>query len=94
MGSLARLARISTLAGSATLVSMEATVFYSRNDGPASESQKNCQFLEPKSAAAQECSKHDEEEDPKSALTAKCSPKMAPQFDGLNFYETLISSQR
>jgi hypothetical protein len=40
MGSLARLARISTLAGSATLMSMEATVFYSRNDGPASESQK------------------------------------------------------
>jgi hypothetical protein len=40
MGSLARLARISTLAGSATLMSMEATVFYSRNDGPTSESQK------------------------------------------------------
>jgi hypothetical protein len=40
MGSLARLARISTLAGSAALMSMEATVFYSRNDGPASESQK------------------------------------------------------
>jgi hypothetical protein len=39
MSSMANLARIGILAGSAALVSMEANVFYSRNDG-ASECRK------------------------------------------------------
>jgi hypothetical protein len=90
MSSMANLARIGILAGSAALVSMEANVFYSRNDG-ASECRKNCQRQEPKTAG-QEYSNH--EEDTNKPARKNSSPRMAPQFDGLNFYETLIASQR
>ncbi|CAK9857597.1 hypothetical protein CY35_01G061700 [Sphagnum magellanicum] len=90
MSSMANLARIGILAGSAALVSMEANVFYSRNDG-ASECRKNCQCQELKTAG-QEYSNH--EEDTNKPARKKSSPRMAPQFDGLNFYETLIASQR
>ncbi len=153
MGSLARLARISAWTGAAALIGMEASVLYSHNDEPSSESRKvlestlrmplifvfckkqwtgslflaralaacflpdwfirgeflvwslcsivsrfcvflivlqNCHAQEQKTAD-QQCSKHEKQSKP---VQIKCTPKMAPQFDGLNFYETFIPSQR
>nr|PNR49404.1 hypothetical protein PHYPA_011300 [Physcomitrium patens] len=92
MGAFSKWIRIASAAGSVALVSFEAAMMESpkgvsgvdssRREGDAEQVKRD---VEKNAGLRQEAARR----------SSSRTPKMAPQFDGLNFYETFIrASQR
>lgn len=95
MGAFTKWAKIAAAAGSVALLSVE-TVMLESSKAVESTRQRESEE-QTKLAAAEEKKKAlqlQQEAKAAAARSRPCSraPKMAPQFDGLNFYETFISS--
>jgi hypothetical protein len=98
MGSLGRFARIFAAAGAVALTSFEVGLMHSPRVVEG-DSTTRCDRLRVAHAEeASEASRRSEaacQQGVKTQMKRGAAPKMAPQFDGLNFYETYIgASQR
>lgn len=88
MGAFTKWGRIATAASSMAALSVN-TVFL---ESPKPVEQSTQQAKEQSKRVAAEKKKVQEEEEAMRLLRRSKTPKMAPQFDGLNFYETFIGS--
>jgi hypothetical protein len=86
MSSFSRWGRIAVAAGSVALLSFEAVHLESPKVASAVES------AEEMKRSAEKTVEQRKQEEVKAAARRSKAPKMAPQFDGLNFYETFIGA--
>lgn len=98
MGSLGRFARIIAAAGAVAFTSFEVGLMHSPR---AVEGKSNTRCDRLRAAHPEEASEESRRSEAacqqgvKTQVKRGAGPKMAPQFDGLNFYETYIgASQR
>lgn len=83
------LARVAVVASSIALMGFEASIMQSPKPTP-SETLEQAPQVQGQRVSCQEAQNAKREE--LKAVQRRSAPKMAPQFDGLNFYETFIGA--
>lgn len=98
MGSLGRFARIMAAAGAVAFTSFEVGLMHSPRVVEGNSNTRCDRLRAAHPEGASEESRRSEpacQQEVKTQMKRGAAPKMAPQFDGLNFYETYIgASQR
>jgi len=90
MGAFMKWGRIAVAASSVAVLSMNTVLLESPK--PVEQTNRAAAAAAPPAAAAAQENKLAEKQSVCRRTPSSKAPKMAPQFDGLNFYETFIGS--